>query len=68
MCQSRSLWLNSGRLTLIFADVFESKGQASVLSLYNADLAKGALANDTEQSKVVEAYYWVSISVLLYVV
>lgn len=57
--------MESDRLTLILADVLESKGQASVLSLYNADLAKGALADDTEQSKVVEAYCWVSMSVLV---
>lgn len=57
--------MSGGRLTLIFADVLESKRQASVLSLYNADLAKGALADDTEQSKVVEAHCWVSMPALL---
>jgi hypothetical protein len=49
-------------LTFIFAYVLESKGQAGVLSLYDADLAKGALADDAEQSKVVEAHCCTSMS------
>jgi len=41
------LVLEGAGLTLIFANVLESKGQARVLSLYDADLAKRALADDT---------------------
>jgi len=41
------LMLGKSHLTLIFANVLESEGQAGVLSFYDADLAKGALADDS---------------------
>jgi hypothetical protein len=43
-----------GALTLILSDVLEGKGQAGILSLDDADLAEGALADYTQQPEVVE--------------
>lgn len=40
--------------TLIFPDILERKGQASILALDNADLAKRTLANDPKQLEMVE--------------
>ena len=43
-----------GWRTLIFANVLEGKREARVLALDDADLAKGALADDAQQAEVVE--------------
>lgn len=40
--------------TFILAQVFEGEGQAGVFALDDADLAKGALADDAEEFEVVE--------------
>ena len=40
--------------TFIFSDVFERKGQASVLALNDPDFAEGALAHDSQQAEVIE--------------
>ena len=48
---------SGGRLTLILSDVLEGKGQAGVLALDDADLAKGSLADDTQQAKVIEVHW-----------
>jgi hypothetical protein len=40
--------------TLILADIFQGEGQASIFPLDNAHLPKGALSNDSQQTKVVE--------------
>lgn len=45
-----------GRRTFIFADVFEGKGQASVLALDDADLAEGAAAYHPQEAEVVEVH------------
>ena len=43
--------------TFILAYVFQSKGQASVLSLHNPYLAKGAFAHHSKQSEMVQVDY-----------
>ncbi len=40
--------------TFIFANVFEGKGQACILSLDDADLAKGPFTDDTQETEVIE--------------
>lgn len=40
--------------TLIFPDIFQRKGQAGILPLHNADLAKGALSYHAEEPKVIK--------------
>ena len=40
--------------TFIFAYVFKGKGQAGVLPLDNAYFPKSALANDSQETKVIE--------------
>lgn len=52
--------------TFILANVFERKLVAIVLALHDADLAKGAFADHSQQSKVVEVDlvgkdYWLSV-------
>jgi len=42
--------------TLIFANVLEGKGQAGVSSLDDADLAKGAFADDSKKAEVIEVH------------
>lgn len=55
--------LGKRRLTFIFADVLECKRQTRVFSFDDADLAKGALADDAEQAEMVEAYCCPSMAV-----
>jgi hypothetical protein len=43
-------------LTFVLADVLERKGEAGVLALDDAHLAKGALADDAQQAEVVEVH------------
>ena len=43
-----------GGATFVLADVLEGKREAGVFALDDADLAKRALADDTEQAEVVE--------------
>jgi hypothetical protein len=42
--------------TFIFANVFERKGAASVFSFDYADLAKGSLANDAQETEMVQVH------------
>jgi hypothetical protein len=44
-------------LTFIFPDVLEGKGESGVLALDDAHFAKGALADDAQQAKVVEIHW-----------
>jgi len=44
------------RLTFILSYVLEGKGEAGVLALDDAHLSEGALADDTQQSEVVEVH------------
>jgi hypothetical protein len=53
-----------GALTLILPDVLESKGETGVFPLDDADLAKGALADDAQQAEVVEIDCSKSVSVV----
>nr|POE64799.1 hypothetical protein CFP56_76310 [Quercus suber] len=39
---------------LIFADVFEGEGEAGVLAFHDTHLPEGSLADDTEQTEMVE--------------
>jgi hypothetical protein len=48
----------STRRTLIFPDVLEREGQAGVLALDDAHLAKGTFADDSQQPEVVEIDCW----------
>ena len=42
------------RRTFIFPDVFQRKRQARIFPLHDADFAKRALADDSEELEVVE--------------
>lgn len=44
------------RRTLIFADILQSKGQASVLPLDDADLPKGTFSDDPQQAEMIEVH------------
>lgn len=45
------------RQTFILAYVLERECEAGVLALDDADLAKGALADDAQQAEVVEVHW-----------
>ena len=45
------------RQTFIFSYILERKGEAGVLALDNAHLAKGALADNAQQPEVVEVHW-----------
>ncbi len=49
--------------TFIFTNVLERKGEAGVLALDNAHLAEGSLADDAQQTEVVEIHYVGVVSV-----
>jgi hypothetical protein len=44
------------RRTLIFANILQSEGQASVLPLDDADLPKCAFPDDPQQAKMIEVH------------
>ena len=41
-------------LTFIFANVFQGEGQTGILSLDDANLAKGTFSHHSQESKMVE--------------
>ena len=47
-----------GAYHFIFPDVLERKSEARVFPLDDAHLAECALANNSQQSEVVEVYCW----------
>lgn len=47
-------WGEKQSHTLILANVFQSKSQAGILAFDDAHLAKGALADDSEEFEVVQ--------------
>jgi hypothetical protein len=53
-----------GRRTFIFSYVLERKREARVFALDDAHLAECALADNSQQSEVVEVY-WVGVLVML---
>lgn len=60
--QRRRDWMDAvrrfaARRTFIFPYVFQSKGQAGVLALDDANLSEGASADDTQESEMVEVHY-----------
>ena len=48
------VWEGVESSTFILAYILEGKGQAGILPLDDAHLAKGTLADDPEESKVIE--------------
>jgi len=53
---SARLSVFASRRTFILTDVLECVGAAIVFPFHDADFAKGALADDAEEAKVVEVY------------
>jgi len=43
--------------TLIFANVLQGKGQASIFPLDNSDLSKSTLSDNPQEPKVIEIHY-----------
>lgn len=41
-------------LTLIFSNILEGKGQASISSLHNPYFPKGAFADDSKEAEMIE--------------
>ena len=54
---SMTAWTGNPARTFIFADVLESKGIAGILAFDDADFAKGALANHTKESEMVQVHW-----------
>jgi hypothetical protein len=55
------------RQTFIFSYILERKGEAGVLALDNAHLAKGSLADDSQQPEVIQVHclLWSAVLVLV---
>jgi len=50
-----------GSYDFIFADVFEGKGQIGVLAFDDSNLSKGASADDSQQTEVIEVHFAVEV-------